>query len=184
MRPTFSSEALLGQLEADLREGIAFIQGLTPEALDRRPDTGGWNGTEILAHLNFYASFYTQAIAKAMAVPVRTAKPNFKAGWLGQYFVSMIGPAPEGQALARKISSPKNSRPAALEVPTAAEAVKQFLAHQEELLRLVQAAGRADLGRVRVPISLTPLIRLKLGDTFRFVIAHQQRHFQQIARGL
>ena len=71
-----------------------------------------------------------------------------------------------------------------MEVPTAAEAAKQFLAHQEELLRLVQAAGRADLGRVRVPISLTPLIRLKLGDTFRFVIAHQQRHFQQIARGL
>lgn len=184
MRPTFSTKALLGQLEADLREGIVFIQGLTPEALDHRPDTGGWNGTEILAHLNFYASFYTQAIAKAMVGPVRPAKPHFKAGWLGQYFVSIIGPAPEGQALARNISSPKNSRPAALEAPTAAEAAKQFLAHQEELLRLVQAAGRTDLGRVRVPISLTPLIRLKLGDTFRFVIAHQQRHFQQIARGL
>jgi uncharacterized damage-inducible protein DinB len=35
-----------------------------------------------------------------------------------------------------------------------------------------------------VPISIAKFIKIRLGDTFRFLIAHQQRHFAQVANTL
>ena len=62
--------------------------------------------------------------------------------------------------------------------------LSEFINHQHHLLNLLQIARTANLEYNRVPISLTKLIKLKLGDTFRFFIAHEQRHFLQIERTL
>ena len=35
---------------------------------------------------------------------------------------------------------------------------------------------------MKVTSSLGPIIRFKVGDAFRFPVAHQQRHFLQIER--
>ncbi len=32
---------------------------------------------------------------------------------------------------------------------------------------------------IKIPLSITRLVKLKLGDTFRFLVAHEQRHFVQ-----
>jgi uncharacterized damage-inducible protein DinB len=37
---------------------------------------------------------------------------------------------------------------------------------------------------VKVGISIAPFIKLKLGDVFRFMIAHQVRHILQAGRAL
>jgi hypothetical protein len=41
-----------------------------------------------------------------------------------------------------------------------------------------------DMGKLRLPISISKLIKLKAGDTFRFLIAHQQRHFVQLQNAM
>jgi hypothetical protein len=41
---------------------------------------------------------------------------------------------------------------------------------------------KVDIGAIRIPISISPLIRLKLGDTFHFLVAHQLRHLEQVKR--
>ena len=55
----------------------------------------------------------------------------------------------------------------------------EFLEHQHKLFHLLELARRRDLNAVRVPVSISKLIRFKLGDTFRFLIAHEQRHMIQ-----
>ena len=40
------------------------------------------------------------------------------------------------------------------------------------------------MGKIRISISISRFVKLKLGDTFRFLIAHEQRHFVQVARTL
>jgi hypothetical protein len=37
------------------------------------------------------------------------------------------------------------------------------------------------LRRVKIPISISKIIRLRLGDALLFVTYHNERHFQQIA---
>ncbi|MEO5584289.1 MAG: hypothetical protein ABIQ75_02450, partial [Flavobacteriales bacterium] len=36
----------------------------------------------------------------------------------------------------------------------------------------------------RITSTLGPVLRFKIGDAFRFMIAHQERHFLQIERSL
>jgi hypothetical protein len=81
-------------------------------------------------------------------------------------------------ALKSKMKAPKNAVPAAQPDPQAMLA--EFIDQQETMLRLLRQAESVNLNTLRVPISLSPWIRLKLGDTFGFVIAHMERHVLQI----
>jgi hypothetical protein len=56
---------------------------------------------------------------------------------------------------------------------------KEFFQHQNKLLQLLDVARRRNMNSIRIPISISKLIRFKLGDTFRFLIAHEQRHMIQ-----
>jgi hypothetical protein len=56
---------------------------------------------------------------------------------------------------------------------------KEFNKHQNKLLQLLEVARRRNLNSIRIPISISKFVRLKLGDTFRFLVAHEQRHMIQ-----
>jgi hypothetical protein len=55
----------------------------------------------------------------------------------------------------------------------------EFFQHQNKLLQLLDVARRRNMNSIRIPITISKLIRFKLGDTFRFLIAHEQRHMIQ-----
>jgi hypothetical protein len=55
-----------------------------------------------------------------------------------------------------------------------------FLTQQSELLEALEMSHQVSLNKVRIGTTLSRLIRLKLGDTFRFFINHQMRHIEQI----
>ena len=58
----------------------------------------------------------------------------------------------------------------------------RFLKQQEMLKSLLHQARNVDLTKTKVPISLTRLIKLRLGDTFKFFIYHIERHVIQAER--
>ncbi len=176
-----NSDQLLNELQADVRQMIADatkLQYKDPAVLVEEPAPGKWSVVQVLAHLNTYSSYYHKAIGKAMEQP-KVASAFFKPGWLGNYFTKMMKPTAEG-TIAKKMKAPKNARPAAgLDITPQLES---FIAHQKKLLELLEKAREKNLGNIRVPISIAQWIRLKLGDTFRFLIAHEQRHFIQIQK--
>lgn len=183
---TFQSEKLLERLAADVRKILLqteALKNIAEEELREKPEENSWSVVEVLAHLNYYARFYINAMEEQLDGHQTQAKPNFQPGWFGNYFTKVIGPSPDG-VVKNKMTTPKDARPQApLALDPKAE-LQEFIQHQHELLNLLKISRSADLGRIRVQISLTRFIRLKLGDTFRFVIAHEQRHFQQIDRVL
>ena len=48
------------------------------------------------------------------------------------------------------------------------------------VLQLLHKARGVNINRLRIPVSIAPFIKLKMGDVFGFIIAHHQRHFVQI----
>lgn len=183
---SFQSEKLLERLAADVREILLKtepLKTLDPEELREKPEENAWSVVEVIAHLNYYARFYINAMEEQLDGHQTQPQPSFRPGWFGNYFTKIIGPSPDGE-VKNKMTTPKDARPLAPVALDPQAELHEFVQHQHQLLNLLKIAGSADLGRIRVPISLTRLIRLKLGDTFRFVIAHEQRHFQQIARVL
>mgnify|MGYP001059684512 FL=1 len=57
-----------------------------------------------------------------------------------------------------------------------------FIRQQDRLLELLAQAATVNLKNTKTAISITRLIRLRLGDTFRFVIYHNHRHIVQAQR--
>ena len=80
------------------------------------------------------------------------------------------------------MKSPANAVPPSSNTLDPSSELETFLGFQNRLLYLLQRAQQVNLGGHRVPTSLSNFIRLKLGDTFRFVIAHQERHLQHMER--
>ncbi len=102
---------------------------------------------------------------------------DFTPGWLGNYFTKLMKPN-ESNTISKKMKAPKNAIPSAQ--PNIKVVLEEFIHHQHHLINLLQIAKRANLDYISIPTSLSRFISLKLGDTFRFFIAHEQRHFVQI----
>jgi hypothetical protein len=62
--------------------------------------------------------------------------------------------------------------------------IEKFNKQQEQLLDLLSKAAGVSLTRTKTAISISKLIKLKLGDTFRVVIYHNQRHLVQAQKAL
>jgi hypothetical protein len=87
----------------------------------------------------------------------------------------------EGQ-VKNKMNSPTSHQ--ASKDPDSHEMIEEFLTQEYLLLELLVQAETVDLNKIRIPISLTKLIKLKLGDVFNFIVAHHERHFLQIKNAM
>lgn len=182
---SFETGKLLDDLHTVIQTTTARVKELQPlgeQLLNTQPGPGRWSIAQVLEHLNSYYRYYLPAMSKALQKARRfPAQQNFRSGWLGNYFTNMMKPGTDG-AIANKMQAPKGYRPE--NAVHAGRVVEEFLAHQDELLRQLDQARSVGIGRVRVPISISPLVRLKLGDTFRFNVAHIQRHLVQVEKTL
>lgn len=180
----YNSQRLLQMLQSDVRQLILETGRLEQEpaaVLEQIPGEGKWSIAQVLEHLNIYSRYYGNAIEQQLHLHQTQPQILFNPGWLGNYFTRMMQPRAD-QTIARKMKAPKNALPSAQ--PDGKEMLRECIAHQHRLLGLLQVAKTADLGSIRIPTSLNRFITLKLGDTFRFFIAHEQRHFLQINRVL
>lgn len=151
---------------------------LLPPAQDK------WSAIQCLEHLNTYSRFYLPQISRAIEqgyARQQSATASFKSGWFGNWFTKTMQPKPDG-TLPMKMQSPKSARP--VTDLDAAKVIAEFLADQQQLLLLLERAEGVNLQRLRVPTSLGKWLKLSLGDTFRFVIAHEERHVLQALRAV
>ncbi|MFC0775363.1 DinB family protein [Terrimonas alba] len=179
----YKSTEVLDQLQADVRKLIltaTYFRTIDPAVLLQQPAPGTWSVIEVLEHLNSYSRYYLLAIEKSLQVD-KPANELFKPGWLGDYFTKLMKPKEDG-TVANKMKSPKDHRPP--KFLDAFPVLNSFLEHQHYLLELLEQAKSKNIGSIRIPITISKFIKLKLGDTFRFLIAHEQRHLVQIENNL
>lgn len=183
--PSYNTKQMLAELARETQEMLDFaneLEQLTPEQMNWRPSPKKWSVAECLAHLNISAKHYLDRVEKAMneAVPLATAPQLFKAGYWGEKLTTTIKPLPNGQ-----IPSPMGAM--SKFDPTKKERVNEgtlstFVHYHQLMLDLINKAEKYDLQAIRITSALGPIIRFKLGDTFRFVVAHDQRHILQARR--
>jgi len=183
--PTYSQQQLLDvlfkQTEALLDVAIKEWQLLSHPEFASKPTPGAWSANECLQHLNNYGRYYLPAISKAMQHHPTTPAQQFRSGWLGNYFTKIMLPKQDGK-LRLLMKSPQDYAPTS--ILESHVVIAEFIDQQEQLLRLISEAGAVDLNSVRVGISLAPIVKLKLGDVFLFLIAHEVRHVDQARRAL
>lgn len=180
MSTAIDSVALLGKLEEQVEKHLHFcihhLQNTEEDVLVQPAANGGWSIAQCLWHLNSYGHYYLPLIEDKMRT-VRQPKSTFVSTWLGRYFIKIM--LPES---GKKYKAFKDHVPPA-QLNGYAE-VAEFIRQQETMLRLLKQAANTDMSRVKIPISISQLVRLRLGDVFQFIVAHDERHLQQAARNL
>lgn len=179
----YNSDTLLTSLENDVKYIIDRATELTNidgSILNRQPAAGSWSAAQVLEHLNSYNRYYLPEINKSLQNKT-SYNAQFKPGVFGNYFTKIMLPGKDGK-VANKMNSPKDHRPA--ETLDTNKVLAEFIAGQQKLHSYLEQAKTTDIGRLKVPISISKFIKLKMGDTFRFLIAHQQRHFIQLEKAL
>lgn len=180
----FKTDELIGELVEITQANHDFIKKkcfhLSQEQLDWRPNVTVWSISEVLAHLNEYAKFYHASFKD------RLEKTKFK-GFKEQFVSSPLGRSAwrsmklgRANNIKRKFKSPKNYNPTFQKELIKGDEVATFLLGQLELTEIIRNAREVNLRKVKSPISISRIIRLRLGDAMLFVIYHNERHIQQI----
>ncbi|AEW03258.1 hypothetical protein A4D02_04405 [Niastella koreensis] len=156
---------------------LAQLKQLPANILVQQPEPGRWSVAQVIEHLNTYGRFYLPQLQKAIKTYNGTSTEYFAPGWLGGYFTNSMRPKADG-TITGKMKTLKNHNPA----PTldAMNVLQEFEQQEIELVQLLLKAKEVNINRIRIPVSITPLLKLKMGDVFGFIIAHHQRHFVQI----
>ena len=143
------------------------------EQLNWKPDPSRWSILECLEHLNRYGDFYIPEITLRINKAEKTGQQIFKSGILGNYFAKSMLPKEK----LNKMKTFKSMNPVGSKLDKLV--VEKFIDQQKKLLHLLDKARNINLNTVKTSISISTWIKLRLGDTFRVVIYHNQRHMIQ-----
>ena len=176
-------QQVIDQLIADT-EAINHIvknefQPLSVEQLNHRPAPGKWGINHCLEHLNISLRLYLRNIKRVLEKSKTNswlAKDTYSSGWLGNMAVNGLLPKSNG-VIKLKMPTLKGWDPGK-DAPENPNALPVFLELSNSLINLLNQARKYDLGKAKVPTSL-PLLQFKLGDSLRFIMAHNKRHIQQ-----
>lgn len=177
-------KVLLANLQVLTQSTIDFavneLTQLSPTELDERIHEGEWTIREVLAHLNEFAKYYNSTFRHKLTITkFKTPQEEFISSPLGKSaWTSMkLGNA---KNIKRKFKTVKSCNPLLHPELITGNEIERFIAYQTELIELIQQAEFVNLKRVRIPMSISKIVRLRLGDALQFVVYHNERHLQQI----
>jgi len=172
---------LIDELKKITEENIQFAENLlneTDEKLNFRLSEKSWSILECIEHLNRYGNFYIPEISKRIENSDTKPTEIFSSGVLGNYFAKSMLPKEKLNTMKTfKSMNPIHSK-------LDKSFLNEFIHQQKQMIHLLNEAGNVNLNQVKTSISISNLIKLKLGDTFRFVIYHNLRHINQAKRNL
>ena len=171
------SESLIQSLIEQTRQIInkaEKLKGNDFHTLTWKKDEISWNILECLEHLNLYGDFYLPEIENKIKMSTTKSEAKFRNGFLGNYFAKSMLPKEK----LNKMKTFKDKNP--LNAKLDKRVIDKFIGQQVKTLDLLAQSRNVSLNKVRIRTSISSLIKLKLGDTFQFLINHIIRHLKQI----
>lgn len=167
---------LLLELKDITQDNIQFAETLLnneDSELNFRITEESWSVLECLEHLNRYGNFYLPEINERISISKFPPKTEFSSGILGNYFAKSMLPKEK----LNKMKTFKTMNPIHSKLDKSV--VGEFIRQQNLLLDLLEKSTKINLEKIKTSISISKFIKLKLGDTFRFIIYHNLRHINQ-----
>lgn len=144
-----------------------------------KPSPEVWSINEIFAHLNEYDKYYLNEIGRKVAsTRFREPKEVFVSSPLGRSaWQSMkLGNA---KNVKRKFRAPANYNPTSRAEIVSGHDPETFLEGQQRFLKMLEDVMKINIRKAKVKISISRLVRLRMGDALLFITYHTERHMQQ-----
>ncbi|AXG69062.1 DinB superfamily protein [Kordia sp. SMS9] len=171
-----TSEQLLQDLleltQANLN-AIENFKNQSKDILNWKENPKSWSVLECIAHLNRYGDFYIPEINQKIANAKHKSVAIFKSNWLGKYFSKSVAYSEN----VHKMKTFKAMNP--LHSNLNEQTLETCIYQQHQIIELLNKAKHVHLDKTKTAISISKLIKLRLGDTFRVLIYHNERHVKQ-----
>ncbi|HEX8298036.1 MAG TPA: DinB family protein [Rubricoccaceae bacterium] len=177
----------LDEIAARFRSGHARVHaaldGLSPEAANRRPSPEAWSPAEIVEHLNIIARADLPVLERAVAAAPRASGPErLPHGLLGGLFVRFVAPQGRPSKTMRGMKPPPT--PGGASALDVAAVLAAFDADTERYLAVTDSARGVDASRVRAASPFVPILRMPLAAFLDGLAGHVHRHADQIERAM
>ena len=152
---------------------------LTASQLNWKPTENKWSILQCLEHIYLSGIYYVETIEKRLSVlepDMKHAGKIFKPGLIGDFFTK--GMKPEEERIKYKMKTFKRMEPSTGNLDPD-KIIGEFTNFQTRLQNILLKVNQYDLGEIKINSSIGSLIRFKLGDAIRFVLAHNLRHLLQ-----
>lgn len=176
-----SSTDLIADLTGRTKQVIREAQELKTRSLkelNAKDSPESWSALECIEHLNLYGDFYLPEVEMRIRESGYAPQKIFTSRLLGDYFAESM--LPKGKMRKMKTFRDKNPLGSRLDK----EVLTKFIEQQHKLLELLKESEEVSLNRTRTSISISRWLKLKLGDTLRILVYHNQRHMKQAKRAL
>lgn len=174
---------LIDELISIVNKAIKTLEDFKQQEIGNlhlKKNNNEWSVLECLEHLNMYGNFYLPAIENAL-LKAKDTNENaiFKGGIIGNYFANLMKPK---NGIITKMKTPKDKNPEHLKLNHTT--IDMQLKQLQNLSTLLHQSKAINLTTSKTAISLTKIIKLRLGDTLKFVVYHIERHIIQAERML
>lgn len=148
-----------------------------PESLLRmRLNDKSWNVLDCLEHIHRSYEHYFPLLEDSLAKSSYPAEDTYRSGPFRSRLINGLMPK-NGQRKLR-MKTFQNMEPQTDGVPL--ETVfENFLKDRERLMQAIEAAQSKSLNRIKIVSAAGNWFKLRLGDCFLFLEAHDQRHLVQ-----
>ncbi len=172
----FNSQELIQNLITETNLGLERVKKLSHSSIDilnHKENKEKWSVLECIEHLNLYGDFYLPELKKSISNTVHSSTIQFKSGFIGNYFVNSMLP----KVKLNKMKTPRAKNPSGSDLDLTV--IDRFYAQQADFLEILELAKHINLMKTKTPISISTVLKLRLGDTLRFLLAHNDRHILQ-----
>jgi DinB superfamily len=142
-------------------------------------DEGSWSIGQCFAHLNAFNSFYVPGFVERVKNS-RFQEPTdyFQSSPLGNatFLKVKLGKL---NNVKRKLKSPKDYNPLVNKNLTTEGVMKEFFTYQQTLISVLEDAKKINIRKTKTAFSVRPIVKLRLGDAFQYIVYHCERHIEQ-----
>jgi DinB superfamily len=178
----FSRQELITQLldrtEILKASTLTFLR-LTDDQLQYRPGPGQWSIVEIFGHLDLSMDFYSREILSRITLAPDNPSDMYRSSLLGDWLYQRIMPRPDGTVFKFKA---RRSLCAGSQDQDGKEVIRVFQRHCDAIDDILRYVATKDLRRISIPFYFPGILRLRLGDMLRYLVAHGERHLLQAQR--
>lgn len=181
------TQTLIDELQATIQRQLARcveFRQLPIALLRQRPDPKRWSVLEVIEHMNLSGRVYFRGLQKVFADQRSSLRyaAEFQPGRWGDLFTKGLQPGSNGK-ISWKMRTMGMFEPRTAHTKGLAS-LDEFETMLRGSMELLDQARSRGLDGAKVTSTLGPILRFKVGDAFRFPLAHQERHMLQIERTL
>src|SRR5262245_6328252 len=169
---------IIDQAEIIAREAKAIFGDLDSRQINWKPSVESWSVGQCFDHLiTTNREYFPQLdqIIKGEKRETLWQRMPFLPGFFGNLVFNTISPT-----TVRKAKAPKIFQPASSDINP--QIINNFVEQQYEVVGKMKATGGIDLEKIIIYSPVTKVVIYSLFDTYRIIVAHEQRHFNQAKR--